>query len=359
MISFHSIAYFTEHEASGYFYNYHLSVQKALLSKVTTAHVYVSNKAAFAEHPEGWKKWFSPVFNRANRRKFWKECRALYKTKSENKRIFFLEFFGRRDFVLFAASAALFSKKSDTFWILYRDDLEIRRKKDLKMIRLLSKLLQWKVKQRFIPLTDNELLADFYQGWFGRRPIVLPVVSTVYKPVEKVHKTHLRLSWLGAPRPDKGSKEISHLVQIQDPQAKNITLEVSGATHFPPPKNQLEISLRRVFLTAKEYYDSLERSDVVLLPYDQKYARRTSGVFVEAILAGKIPVVKEGSWLSHELKRFDLTELIVDWEDPLFFTNLFPLLQNEKILARLEKMQQAYVSFHGEKNFAESLRALI
>lgn len=357
--SFHSIAYFAQNEGVGHFYHYHSAVQRAMEGFAQEAFVYVPQSAEFADTPPGWKKWFSPFYNRKSRRKFWSDCLRLFKQPTQHPRIFFIEFFGRRDFLLYALAALWCAKKSDTLWVLYRDDLTIRRTKDLRVIRLFSRLLQWKCKHRFIPLTDSELLADYYAKWFGKKPTVLPILYARHQSGAFQKKPKLTCTWLGNPRSEKGAQEVARLVQIDDPASAQIELDLSGATSLPPIKNRVHIHLRRVNLTEHEYYDALNRSDVVLLPYDpQKYKWRTSGIFVEAILAGKIPLVKEGSWLAHELHRFDMHPLVVDWKNPLFFTDLFKLLEDGELLSKLKKMQQAYMAFHGEENFARSLHTL-
>lgn len=359
MFSFHSIAYFAQNEGAGHFYHYHCAVQKAMELQLKDVAVYVPQNANFAETPSGWKKWFSPFYNRSSRKKFWKDCVRLFRQPTENPRIFFIEFFGRRDFVLYALAALLYARKQDIFWVLYRDDLTIRRKKDLKNIRLFSKLLKWKFKERFVPVTDSAPLADYYEGWFGKKPTVLPILYSQYQPLKVQKKEKLICTWLGSPRSEKGASEIAQLVQLQDPAADQIELDVSGATYFPPVKNHIHIHLRKAFLTEEEYYAALYRSDIILLPYDpDKYKRRTSGVFVEAIIAGKIPLVKEGSWLAYELKQYDLHELIIDWENPRLFSHIFTLIEDQNMLKKLAKMQQAYVAFHGEANFARSLHSL-
>lgn len=359
MRTFHSIAYFAQSEGAGHFYHYHRAIQKAMELSGAQVTVYVPLNSHFDETPQGWKKWFSPFYNRRNRKKFWNDCKNLFRQKSHGERIFFIEFFGRRDFFLYGLAAFLYARKQDLLWTLYRDDLSIRRKKDLKVICLVSRLLQWRFKKRFLPLTDSELLADYYHHWFLKRPTVLPILyAPLQAPPPKAH-TKIICSWLGAPRPEKGALEIAHLVQLQGPLSERIELEVSGATYFPPVKNQIQISLRKAFLTEEEYYHSLHRSDVVLLPYDpEKYRRRTSGVFVEAILAGKIPLVKAGSWLAYELNRFELQELIVDWNHLQFFSHLLSLVQDKTLIKKLHSMRQAYLAFHGEENFARSLHRL-
>jgi len=356
--TFHSIAYFAQNESSGHFYHYHKSVQEALKPHLAHVAVYVPKNSHFVNPPQHWQKWFSPFYNKSNRKKFWKDCVRLFRQKSDGKRIFFIEFFGRRDFFLYSMAAFLFAKKNDTLWVLYRDDLTIRNKKDLRMIRFCSKLLKKKCDLK--PLTDNELLADYYSPWFGQRPTVLPILTAKHSPFKVSKKKKLVCSWLGNPRPDKGAHEIAHLVEIEDPASSKIELSVSGATFFPPIKNQVDLQLRRVALAEDEYFEALSRSDVILLPYCPRlYKQRTSGVFVEAILMGKVPVVKAGSWLAHELSRFDLDELILDWNAPDFFSNLFVIVSDSKIITKLKKMQEAYLAFHGEDNFAKSLQKVV
>jgi hypothetical protein len=357
-ISFHSIAYYASCEV-GHFYHYHRAVQKAMELYGSEVFVYANREAKFEVTPRGWKKWFSSYYNTKLRKQFKEDCKRLFKQPSEGKRIFFIEFFCRRDFFLYAMAALLYARKDDILWILYRDDLAIRRKKNARVIRQMSKLLKLRFKKRLLPLTDSELLADYYQQWFRERPTVLPVIYPSVSISTSKPKEKLVCSWLGSPREEKGASEIARLVQFSDPQSAQIELDVSGAAYLPPIRNQITVSLRKAYLTETEYYASLHRSDVVLLPYDpERYRRKTSGVFVEAILCGKLTLAKGGSWIAYELNRFGLKELIVDWENPQFFSHLISLVNNVSLQQKLQTMQQAYQAFHGEENFARTLHSL-
>ena len=118
---------------------------------------------------------------------------------------------------------------------------------------------------------------------------------------------------------------------------------------------QIENSLSR-----EEYLTWLLGSDIILLPYDPIiYRMATSGIFVEAVCAGKIPLVKKGSWLAHELIKFDLTELIVDWENPLFFSHLTFLIKSVKIREKLEIMQLTYQQFHSVESFSMKMHEIM
>jgi glycosyltransferase involved in cell wall biosynthesis len=55
-------------------------------------------------------------------------------------------------------------------------------------------------------------------------------------------------------------------------------------------------------LSSEEYYRMLAEADVILLPYRRgDYAARTSGIFAEALAAGKPVIVTTGTWMSAQL----------------------------------------------------------
>lgn len=60
----------------------------------------------------------------------------------------------------------------------------------------------------------------------------------------------------------------------------------------------VEIEVTRVALGPETYAQRLAESDIVVIPYEHdRYAFRSSGVFVEAAAAGKVPVVPANSWM--------------------------------------------------------------
>lgn len=358
--SFHSLAYYAT-TVIGHPYIYHRCCQKAVEDIGGKFFGYTTLSCTIEPLAEGWFKWFHPIHNRKGRRGFFKDCIKLFKAKAEEeKRIFFLEFFGRRDFRLFALAALIFAKKRDQIWVLYRDDFTTKRKKDWSAVFTFTHLLKRRFGKRFVTLTDSALLATYYEKQFKQPLPVMPIPHALAKEPLWPLAEKVVCSWPGEPRKDKGSKEIAKLTQINDPLAARVVLDTSGAVLFPSLKNQIQLQLRRVGLDHEEYFKTLFASDVVLLPYDPHlYKWRTSGIFVEAVIAGKIPLVKEGSWLAFELKRFQLSELIVDWENPSFFTHLFTLLQKEEVREKLARMQKSYIQEHNLPVFTEKMREII
>jgi hypothetical protein len=105
-------------------------------------------------------------------------------------------------------------------------------------------------------------------------------------------------------------------------------------------------------MSRSNYEKWFNTADIVLLPYDPKvYHSATSGIFVEAILAGAIPVVRDGTWMASELKRYGLDSFIFDWEDPALPSRLVSLKKNKK----LEDMAREYRKFHSIEGFTESM----
>jgi hypothetical protein len=98
---------------------------------------------------------------------------------------------------------------------------------------------------------------------------------------------------------------------------------------------------------------------VILLPYDLSYAERTSGIFVEAITAGKLALTTAGTWMAGELLAHGLPELIVDWSRPDIWQVVVRLLQDEALLSRLAAMQSTYQRYHSLAGFVAGLQTAL
>ena len=84
----------------------------------------------------------------------------------------------------------------------------------------------------------------------------------------------------------------------------------------------------------------------------------TSGILVEAIAAGKVPLVATGTWLADELERFNLEDLIVDWERPDLLAEIARLARDADVRRRLDIMRTAYLAFHSPAGLAQLLRGI-
>lgn len=351
---FRSFAHYATSQ-TGHVYGYQVFCQKALQILGKEFIGYTTEESAL---PEDWVRWFPAQFKRKGRWAFWKKCAALFR-QSRDESVFFLEYFEKHDFRLIALAAFFFLRKEDHLWIVFRDDLSCRSERIQKVISFYTKLLQKRLKNRLVLLSDSELLAEFYTDLFKQKVHVLPIPHTHFSN-PRLSKETLICAWLGPPREEKGLSNILKILKSEDPISKRFIMRIPENLKERVSHPHLDLRFSKKELTREEYVTSLEESDLVLLPYDPiLYRRRTSGIFIEAIAAGKMPIVKEGSWLAVELKRFDLPELVVDWEQPLFFSHLLELYHNDSIKNRLEKMQKIYAQWHTLESFSQKVQELL
>jgi glycosyltransferase involved in cell wall biosynthesis len=164
--------------------------------------------------------------------------------------------------------------------------------------------------------TDSDILKEKYQAIFQRPVAHLPLVisrraSECYKPPGKpVH-----FVCLGNAREEKGFAEILSAIDLlnsdgglpnarftlqgSDPDARS----VAALAGFRSARADC-VSLISHPLDDDSYLRLLKDADVLLLPYHvERYEDRTSGVFCEAMTAGKPSIVSQGSFLGLEVSR--------------------------------------------------------
>lgn len=350
-MSFYSFAPYLKSER-GHDLIYHQLVESVVKNSSMTFDLFLSNECSL-DLPLHWSKYF-----RRGRRGLkgsisrFREFKRLISSLKGDKRTFFLESFQQRD--LFGLTLALLTsaKPSDRLLLLFRNRFDTSKKKKIGF-SLLLKLLSLKLKERLIFLTDSSLILTS----LPTPHFLLPIPHTDMGSFEKdEHRSKLTLLWPGAPRAMKGLKEIQRLLKIDDNAACHFELAASEDADLSP-SNFLALRRLGMNLNREEYLSEIHKADIILLPYDPKtYQSGTSGIFVEAIIAKKMPVVKDKSWLSFELSENNLRELIVDWQDPLFFTHLLKLYENEIVLKKLSKMHERYLEFHSYTSFERSFQ---
>ncbi|MCB1180700.1 MAG: hypothetical protein KDK55_01580 [Chlamydiia bacterium] len=386
----------------GHLQSYHQSLKNPLEKKGIEHLVYLSKTATFSL-PIGWFPYFhsrgrSPLKYGWNR---FLEFSKLFLNKKQSC-LYFLESFGTLDFFAFSLAAKLFLSKKNRLALLFRYDLPFGRPSG-KVQSLLFKCLKRKFKKNLLGFTDTELLRTwFLQKNIDLRVVPIPIGSsfinlnfeasspnseefvsqtlgfsieengqrpfTRWKILGKASKlpeneevkckaTQRSLEkicwWPGEPRMQKGREEIKKLLELKDPSIDFFWLVTSCAVPFPDTPRLLKI---KDILTPIEYQEQFFRSDIILLPYDPCiYKRGSSSIFVETVIYGKMPLVKQGSWLSYELERFNLFELIINWSCSDFFSHLKQLTENIKVLEKLKQMQEAYKEYHTPSNLVSKV----
>jgi glycosyltransferase involved in cell wall biosynthesis len=168
-------------------------------------------------------------------------------------------------------------------------------------------------------------------GRLTRLPVeVLPIphVPDEAAVTERASGAPLRFASLGGARDEKGYLEILQAIELLRAEPEGLAgLEFLLQSNDPAPDVQAamdafaarrppEVRLLRHALDEADYAALLREADVVLLPYWRSiYMARTSGVFLEALAAGKPVIATEDTWMSDELALHGAGLLVPD-RDP-------------------------------------------
>jgi len=281
--------------------------------------------------------------------------------------ILFLEWFDPIHLIAFClALMAVPARENLWVWILYR--LAIHSPTQHLFYRSIHAVLQ-----RLLPagrlrlLSDSTVVADELTSSFRETVNVVPIPHGAISEGETAALPAWALSparngklvcwWPGQPAAAKGLRHIQRLAASKDDVASRICLVAAQQSNLHPVEGGCEIILVPDALTREEYLGWMQTTDIVILPYDPAvYKERTSGIFCEAISAGKLVAVHSGTWMARELLAYHLDELIVDWERPDLTQTLLTLSTDNGVRARLAAMQAAYQRIHTRQGFAEALR---
>ena len=279
--------------------------------------------------------------------------------------ILFIEFF------IFAHLAALvlallpLPRGNLSIWLLYR--IDIQRQPTRRLYRLLNGVLRRLVGGRLRLLTDSQLLANALEPALGQPLQVVPIPHAaangpVIPPTIPCKQRRREITicwWPGAMREDKGLDVLRSLASQAGPAAHQACLVAASITGLQTVRGGCQVHLVPNELSRPEYQGWMAAADIILLPYAlSSYIERTSGIFVEAITAGKLAPVTAGTWMASELLAHDLPELVVDWESPVIWDVLLALVHNNDLLPRLAAMQIYYRQYHSEDNYAACLARL-
>lgn len=262
--------------------------------------------------------------------------------------MFFLESWSFKDLCFLTFASILYQKRTSPLVLLFRREVNRKFFRRHLSYWLLAILKGWK-KEAFCLMTDSALIAEDYAKQFKLILKVMPIPHTDLQITQEGERgKEIICWWPGVPREEKGRGIIQQLCKTLPKDVRVYAAESSGIEGATPLADHLP---------RLEYEKMFEVSDIALLPYCPKtYRAGTSGVLVEALMSNTLPLVREGSYLAYELRRFSLDRLIVDWDDPAFFDRARELLADHEIKANFAKMQEAYLDFHSLERFTEAFR---
>lgn len=348
----------------GHFFEYNLSVNRAAQKNGWRFLSLITFASSVAPLPRGWLKVL-PIDYAVRQKSVWKQwifpfftnavffVSVFWKIKKRKDAILFIEQY-TLPFLAAIVAGVLCVRPRLRFWHLLRfapSQLKKGGKIHFLLHRLMEKVLG---KERVLFLTDSEKIAEEIQQRFDRLAKVVPIphAQTGKWPRETRQDGALFCWWPGVPREEKGLRFIEKLAKVTPSSGKARLLVAENLCKNSAFQHR-NIQFVPLDESREEYEWWLHRVDVVLLPYEPSiYFGRTSGIFVEAILARKIPLTIEGTWMACELRKYDLSELLVDWESPeQVWADLPGLCQSKILRDKLEVMREGYQAFHSLERF--------
>lgn len=218
--------------------------------------------------------------------------------------------------------------------------------------------------------TDSHRLAD---EWARRHRLPLKVLPIPHGSTQIEHTINkeddsLTFSMLGNAREEKGFSSFvsaitasrSHtwglkfrfIIQTNDPdaEAKN-TLRKSDI--FEDPR----VKIIDKALDSISYAATINESDVIVIPYSSSvYSARTSGIFLEAALAGKVLICTDDTWMADNARAFGIGIIIQSNSANAILDGLVSAKNSYRALkTSASHASEKIRNFHNPKNFLDIL----
>ncbi len=352
----------------GHIFQYNLSMQQAIERQgwISVAWIPVDCQIPFT--PPGWSRILPPTqISRRTILQRFKEpvsyIRAFKKgiktLPREGEWVFFLEHFRLPH--LFSLLLVLFLIKFPfQVWLLHRYSKE-QMCFNGKLHRVLYNAFRFfKGRDSLHFMSDSELLSEEQSKFFGCKVTTFPIPHTQIDSIEVFPKNpnSIYCWWPGGSiRESKGFKKICSLSKtLKEIPSSPIKLiiarnAINKGILSSPSIVQVEDVMNR-----STYEKWMQTTDIVLLPYrSTEYRLSTSGIFVEAVTNGRIPITAANTWMAYELHKFNLPELVIDWDSPSLLDHIESIFRNREIRAKLRVMEKAYQSFHSTQVFSNVL----
>lgn len=209
---------------------------------------------------------------------------------------------------------------------------------------LFARVLATKGADRLRTYTDTDALTSQYARLAAPGLVTVPIPTPAIGARRVSKSQRIRLSYLGDARREKGVEHLPELLQSIERSPRS-RLSLSMQWYLPSGQTPVEmigalekmhrsrsgrLRISEGYLDSRQYADEIADSDAILILYDRaQYIARSSGIFVEAILAGKPVLATAGTWMSGVVD--DLTSRYHDFR-----------LQTALILKRLPLRRAAW-----------------
>jgi hypothetical protein len=303
---------------AGHHVIYHTCLQQAVQEAGAACRVILRADCDVPTLPTGWEK---SIDTQAETNPY---CTLLQNRPPHVKRRFFLlDSFCTEDLLDFSQAFSSTAHPDDYAWLFLRYDFEHFALCGMLHTDLLRGLLQ-QFGSRILFLTDTTLIQRDAEKQLGAKVALLPIPHT-FTHNSTPEQERLIFWWPGYPRKDKGLHILQQIVQFPCPREK-LLLRLGFSPQIDPRTARVPTEFLPPILAREDYCKAMESAHILLLPYEQeRYALSSSGIFIEGVVAGKMPAVTGKTWLSHELQRYSLDDLVMDWEDPHLWQRLADL----------------------------------
>lgn len=352
----------------GHIYEYNMSVSASAELLGWKVSAFIPNKVELKTIPDFWitslpednwlkkksklKKVGLLFFN------FFRYFSLIKKIKKE-KAIIFWEHFTLLHMASFALAVFLLRPKIQ-IWILHRyayDSNTFHQRAYRAVHFMIARSIG---KDRLRLLTDSDLIAKINTKLFHKPFHVMPIPHGKLDTLESFvkEKSTTYFWWPGGSlRKQKGLHYIKKLLMESKKTSEKVRyILAENAIRFLGEEKNEDIISTSVCLDKKEYQMWMNTADIILLPYDPVvYKTSTSGMFVEAIIANCIPFVRKGAWMEYELKKFDLEELSLNWDEGDIFEKILEISSRMDVKKKLEEMKIHFKAFHNPQSFAAKM----
>jgi len=275
--------------------------------------------------------------------------------------VIFLERFVVSHLLAVILTLFLIPRNNLSVWLLYRRD--IHNQKNRGFYKILNNLIRFILPSKnFQLITDSELLSKSLSNYFDMPVNVVPIPHTEIISSDTFTKPNNEILcwWVGSPRQEKGLDIIKFFASSICKSASQISLLVAKSSKISAVPGGVKVKLLEDILTRSEYLKWLLICDICLMPYNSfDYRERTSGIFVECIIAGKIPVVISNTWMASELSKYKLEELIIEWKVPsIDMEKIIEFTKDSYIKEKLNHMRKEYKEFHSLQGYANKIQMI-
>jgi len=365
----------------GHSYNYHLAVRDALRLSSIEYKVLIPSKNPITLQDEVWEqelripsKLVGDISSKIARffaYAYYSICISyawvfFYRKYSKSAEVIvFYETGGNfLDEILISIVLKIFVKKPLAVWYLVRG--LPKTKKFQFLLKSSIFFAEFFVgKGRLKLCTDTVPLRDQLKYVLKRDVVCLPIPHAYSKQskdqdLDYIKPNGLRIWGLSCMGENKGEKFLANLLRQKLTPSVNVEVIVRD---FFLEKNELHpesfVKVIPSELDALQFTILLQSCHVALLPYfggeDQAYKLSSSGIFVDSVTAGLLPLVSRDTWMEFELNRFDLNELVLDWDQyntlPKLSTLINGLFASKSTMCKLDGMRRSYSAMHSPDGF--------